>query len=125
MLEILPLRDKERMKRLCTENNINTQEEILAYEALFGTQSLGYCLFWLGEEKVVIAFVSLADEKDIYLLDGLVRAAMAYGLQRGAKWCEYENKDDMDKLKILGLLGKEQKLQVEIKPILEGCHCHK
>lgn len=118
MIEILPIRDKQKINELYFAENLTTTEFSMAVEARCGEEMLGYCLFDL---KDCIVVRSLTPENDPMLADGILRSALHVSVENNvleAFWADNISEDLLKKLDFVDDL-KEKRLR--IKKLFESC----
>ena len=96
-------------RELCTDAGIDFDNEIFCYAALIERDICGFCAFKIKDETAIIIHAE-APANDI--LDGVIRAAIASGEEKGAKYYDFTVTEEIAK-KILPLGFRKS---VEDKP---------
>lgn len=81
MIEIHPLRDREKLAALYSEHKIPFSECSIAVVASDGDEILGCCLFDLDKSKGTVH--SIYPENDLMFADGLLRSALHVCVENG------------------------------------------
>lgn len=79
---------------LCEESGLDYSSDIVCYAALIERDICGACFFKLKDKTAIILH---AEAPNPEMLDGVVRAAIAGGEQKGAKYYDFEVKDEVAK----------------------------
>ena len=91
--------------------NLSNERNYYAYEALKGETHLGLIVFYFKETDCYIEFIKLEDENDIYLLDGLIRAAGSFSIEKNIETLVFSNISYNDKIIEKSLL-RENKIKL-------------
>ena len=87
-------------REMCFDAGIEHTNEKICYAALDERNICGYCIFTLKDKTAVIEYAK-APTADI--LDGVVRAAIAGGEEKGAEYYDFDIPADLaEKLILLG-----------------------
>lgn len=74
-------------REMCDDAGIDYNGEQFCYAALIERDICGYCVFKMSDDTAVILYAT-APAADI--LDGVVRAAIAGGEEKGAKYYDFD-----------------------------------
>lgn len=94
MIRILPIASKATLKNYNEINNVQCQ---YGYEITEGNVSLGYCLFSILDDSKY-ALIQIINTDDKMLFDGVVRAVMAFILDKGIDVVKFDDTVDQDLL---------------------------
>lgn len=106
-------------REMCRDAGITHNPEKICYAALIERDICGYCIFTLKDKTVVIEYAK-APSNDI--LDGVVRAAIAGGEEKGAEYYDFEIPEDLaQKLLPLGFRKAPGTTPHSIKKLFTAC----
>ena len=111
-------------RELCTDANINYSPDIFCYAALLERDIIGFCAFKMdGQTAIIIHAAAPADD----ILDGVVRAAIAGGEEKGAKYYDFTvNEEVANRLLPLGFRKSVEKEPHSIEKLFTVCKgCNK
>ena len=119
MIEIHPLRDKNKLSALYNECNIEIKDNSIAIVANDGDIIIGSCLFDLCEDCVIIHKVN--PDNDYLLADGLLRSALHVGVENGKNSAFYSSAS-MDKLfESLKFIKNKSKRELDVNKLFASC----
>ncbi len=123
MLKLVPLEDKDKLKKQCKAHNIEFSDKIHAYVGENGTNVLG--IFSLDSYNIEILFVAFND--DLLVAELLVRAIANYGANRNAYLVKMKGSKIKSTLLTLRFEETDKDEYIgKIPQILTGtCHCDK
>lgn len=119
MIALAPISDKNEIKRLFSENELEYSEFSGCVKAKCGEEVLGFCLYDLDENRIVIK--KIAPENDLSLADGVLRSTLHVAAERSIMNAFYSGKDTeslCDKLNFV--IDKEEK-RLNINKLFESC----
>lgn len=106
-------------REMCFDAGIEHTPEKICYAALDERNICGYCIFTLKDKTAVIEYAK-ADSNDI--LDGVVRAAIAGGEEKGAEFYDFEIPENLaNKLLPLGFRKAPGTTPHSIKKLFTAC----
>ena len=121
MLSILKEKDKNIVDNLFKENGLPISEFSLAITAKCCDEILGYCLFDLDEEKIIIHKVE--PQNDIMLSDGILRSALHIAAERSIMNAFYSDFAPKDLFKKLLFIKNEAEKSLDIDKLFSDCGC--
>ncbi len=81
-------------RELCFSADIEYNQNKICYAALLERDICAFCIFTLKNDTVVIEY---AKAPNAAILDGVVRAAIAGGELKGARFYDFEVSDELSK----------------------------
>ncbi len=104
---------------LCDDAKITYNSEIICYAALLERDICGYCIFVIKDKTAVIKFAKAPNNE---ILDGVVRAAIAGGEEKGAEFYDFDVDADLaQKLLPLGFRKSVGTSPHSIKKLFTAC----
>ncbi len=122
MIQVLPVKDKEKLISLYKEKGIDLSSFGQAVVATDKDAVLGLCLFEIENSKLTVLYIEPMD--DILLADGILRSALHVGVTENVTSAEFGGSLDQALFKKLGFLGKSEK-EIRIEKLFESCCSHK
>lgn len=119
MIEIHPLRDKEKLAILYKENNVDFSEGSIAIVASDRDDILGFCLFDLKADKGIVHKISPKD--DISFADGLLRSALHVLVENGIMDVFYSENMDVKLLDTLKFIKNAQNKELDVNRLFTSC----
>ena len=119
MIEIHPLREKDKLEKLYKEKKISFNDNSIAVVASDGDDIIGTCLFELFEKDMTIHHVSPTD--DIMFADGILRSALHVGVENGIKCAFYSKTAPEDLIKKLGFLKNTENNELKVELLFTSC----
>lgn len=89
MITLAPLTDKKSVRAAWEQNGLTYSDISGCVEARCGDEALGYCLYTLDGEKMII-FKLITDD---FLADGLLRSTLHVAAERSVLNAFYEGAD--------------------------------
>ena len=123
MISVLPCRDKTTVATLFKKHNLLTDEFSSCVIASQNDEVLGYCLFSLDKEKMVVFAVEPQD--DIPLADGILRSALHVSAENFVLDAFYDDCAPIKLFEILGFIKNRDEKRLNIDKLFGGCNCHK
>ena len=125
MLLIKPLFHGEEEARACL--SVAGHADLagaLVYRALQGGEELGFVVFTVADYTLTIEALQVHDAKDLDVVDGLLKAAIAYGMDHDALYLHYVEGMDQALLHRLNFWPDTEKSEFSIIDVLNKCkHC--
>ena len=119
MIEIHPLRDKEKLARLYKENNITLTVDSMAIVASDREDILGFCLFDLNSKEGFVHHVSPID--DISFADGILRSALHVCVENGVMDVFYTEKSPEKLFETLKFIKSAEKRELDVNRLFTSC----
>ena len=119
MIEIHPLRDKEKLAILYKENGVDFCDDSIAIVASDKDDILGFCLFDLKKDKGIVHKISPKD--DISFADGLLRSALHVCVENGIMDVFYSENMDLKLLETLKFIKNAQNKELDINRLFTSC----
>lgn len=119
MIEIHPLRDKEKLTKIYKEQGITMGDNSIAILATDGDEILGSCLFDLDDNAVTIHAINPVD--DVYFADGLLRSALHVGVENGKNVAFYSNSAPEKLFETLGFIKNLEKKELNVDKLFSSC----
>ena len=119
MIALAPISDKKDINRLFLENGLEYSEFSGCVKAKSGEEVLGFCLYSLFDNKIVI--FKIVPENDLSLADGILRSTLHVAAERSIMNAFYSGEDTerlSDKLSFV--IDKEEK-RLNINKLFESC----
>ncbi|MDD6479494.1 MAG: hypothetical protein PUF48_06800 [Oscillospiraceae bacterium] len=121
MVTVLKEKDLELVDKLFSSNSVEKTEYSLAVTARFSDEILGYCLFDLEPERIVIHKVEPIE--DIMLADGILRSALHIAAERSIMNAFYSKAADEELFLKLGFIKEKAERRLDIDKLFGGCGC--
>ena len=119
MIEIHPIRDRDKLKKLYMAKDVSYNEKSIAVIASDGDEVLGTCLFDLSEKEMTIHHISPTD--DIMFADGILRSALHVGVENGIESAFYAETAPEDLIKKLGFIKNTEKNELNVELLFKSC----
>ena len=123
MISVLPCRDKTTVENLFKKHNLPTNEFSSCVIASQNEEVLGYCLYSLDKEKMVVYAVEPQD--DIPLADGILRSALHVSAENFVLDAFYDDCAPIKLFEILDFVKIKNEKRLNIDKLFGGCNCHK
>ena len=119
MIEIHPLREKDKLVPLYKAAGITMGEHSMAVVASCDEEILGNCLFDLSDECFLLH--SIEPKDDIYFADGLLRSALHVSAENKIMAAYYSETAPFDLINTLGFIKNAEKNEVDIEKLFKSC----
>ncbi len=119
MIEIHPLRDKEKLAKLYVENKVKMNEDSMAVVCADSDEVLGFCLFDMLENSLVIH--SLDPKNDLILVDGILRSALHVGVENGIMSAFYSENAPEDVFSKLKFIKNNENKELNVDKLFSSC----
>ena len=119
MIEIHPLRDKQKIAELYIENNVIMNKNSMAVICTDCGDCLGFCLFDLDSEALTLH--TLKPENDLFLVDGILRSALHVGVENGIMSAFYSESAPFELLKKLKFIKDIEKRELMVDKLFASC----
>lgn len=106
-------------RELCFRAGIEYDETKICYAALLERDICGFCVFVMQSDTAVITYVEAPNAE---ILDGVVRAAIAGGEQKGARFYDFDVSEELsEKLLPLGFRKSQGTSPHSIEKLFTAC----
>ncbi len=119
MVEILPIKERNKVAEFYKENKLIFSENSSAVIARFGNELLGYAAFDMFDEKIVIT--DIFPLNDVMLADGILRSALHIADFNGICEAFYNNSKLTELLNKLNFIKDTEKMAIKIEKLHESC----
>lgn len=119
MIEIHPLRDKEKLAKLYVDSNVKMNENSMAVVCADGDDVLGFCLFDMLADSLVVH--SLEPQNDLMLSDGILRSALHVGVENGIMSAFYSENAPKDVFSKLKFIKNEENRELNVDKLFSSC----
>jgi len=119
MLEIHPVRDKEKLQPLYSKHELVFSDDCMAVFAMDGEEMIGYCLFSLGADNISVKLLVPID--DIVLADGILRSTLHVAVENGKVNAFYEKSAPENVFKTLGFIKNIETKSLLIQKLFSSC----
>ncbi len=119
MIEIHPIREKDKLLPLYSNAKVDFNENSLAILANDGDDVLGYCLFDMNDKCVVIH--DLQPQDDIMFADGLLRSALHVGVENNKMQAFYSQTAPYELFKKLRFIKDEALRELNVNMLFSSC----
>ncbi len=119
MIEIHPLKEKDKLAVLYKTAGIVMTEQSLAVVMSDGDEILGSCLFDMRNEGLVIH--SIEPQGDVMLADGILRSALHVGVQNGIGNAFYSENAPFELINRLGFVKDKDKKELNVEKLFSSC----
>ncbi len=119
MIEIHPLRDKDKLAVLYNDAEVLLNDNSIAIVATDGDLVLGNCLFDLTDEMLIVRHLEPTD--DVMLADGLLRSALHVGTENGVMTAYYSEHAPEDLINKLGFVKNSGMKELNVNLLFSSC----
>lgn len=119
MIEVRPLRDKEKLAKLYVENNIKMTENSMAAVCTDSNETIGYCLFDMLDDSVILH--TLSPKEDLFLADGILRSALHVGVENGKMSAFYSETAPIEVFDKLKFIKNAEKRELNVDKLFSSC----
>ncbi len=119
MIEIHPLRDKQKLAKLYIDNNVIMKESSMAVVCSDGDEFLGFCLFDMEKEHLELHV--LEPENDLFLVDGILRSALHVGVENGIMNAIYSETAPSEVLSKLKFIKNAETRELLVDKLFSSC----
>ncbi len=107
-------------RELCTDANMEYTSDIFCYAALVERDIIGFCAFKIEGQTAIILH---AEAPSADVLDGVIRAAIAGGEDKGAKFYDFTvNEEVAKRILPLGFRKSVEKTPHSIEKLFSVCN---
>ncbi len=119
MISLAPVRDKNKVKSVFTENGIEFTENSGCVTAMQGDELLGFSLYDLDSKRMVVKY--LEPLSDIGLADGILRSTLHVAAERSIMDAFYAETLPEDFLNKIGFIKDENERRLDIDKLFKSC----
>ena len=123
MITLAPLTDKEKIRAAWEENGLTYSDISGCVTERCGDEVLGYCLYTLDSEKMVI--LRLVTTDDAAFADGLLRSTLHVAAERSVLNAFYEGEDTERLCEKLGFILNRNEKRLDTDKLFKSCCCNK
>lgn len=121
MIELLPIKDKEKIKEKFFNAGLTFNGFSGSVSAVSGQDEIGYSLFSLDKEKITVLYIS--PEDDLMLFDGILRSTLHVAAENFVLSAYFGDTLSIENLKKLGFIKDENKKTLDMDKLFKGCKC--
>ncbi len=119
MLTLAPLKNREEIKKIFEEKNIEYCEYSGVVTAVCGEETLGICLYNLSKEKMTVILIEPID--DIPLADGILRSTLHVAAEKSIMNAFYADTVPEKFLKTIDFIKSKEEKSLQIDKLFESC----
>ena len=119
MIEIHPLREKDKLAVLYKEAGVVMNGNSMAVVMADGDDILGDCLFDMNEDFIIVHCIK--PEGDIMMADGILRSALHVGVQNGKMKAFYSETAPADLINKLGFVKDNENREINVEKLFSSC----
>ncbi|MBR4973502.1 MAG: hypothetical protein IKY45_03455 [Clostridia bacterium] len=119
MLSLSPLKDREEIKEIFKQKNIEYTEFSGVVSAVCQNETLGMCLYNLTKDKMVILYIEPI--ADIPLADGILRSTLHVAAEKSIMNAFYADTVPEDFLRKIDFIKSDAEKTLEIDKLFKSC----
>ncbi len=119
MIEIHPLREKDKLAVLYKSAGILMDENSMAVVMADKDEILGNCLFDLNDDFLIVRAIEPKD--DIMMCDGILRSALHVGVQNGKMKAFYSKEAPFELINKLGFVKDKDNAEINVEKLFSSC----
>lgn len=119
MIEIHPLRDTVKLSELYKVAGIDLTEMSMAVVASDKEEILGFCLFEMNNDSIVIH--SLEPKDDVFFADGILRSALHVGVENGKEQAFYSQFAPENVFDVLKFIKNKDTKELDVGKLFTSC----
>ena len=119
MLSLSPLKDREEIKEIFKQKNIEYNEFSGVVSAVCQNETLGMCLYNLTKDKMVILYIEPI--ADIPLADGILRSTLHVAAEKSIMNAFYADTVPEDFLRKIDFIKSDAEKTLEIDKLFKSC----
>lgn len=119
MISVLPIKDKDYIKKLFDNFGADYNEFSGAVEATNGEEKLGFALYYLDKEKMTV--LDIEPKNDLALADGILRSALHNAVCAKVMKVFYNDNSPVEMFKKLNFILSESEKTLNINKLFESC----
>lgn len=121
MITLAPLTDKEKIRAAWEDNSLPYSEASGCVTERGGDEILGYCLYTLDSEKMIIFRLVTTD--DASFADGLLRSTLHVAAERFVMNAFYDGDDTERLCEKLGFIKNREEKRLDTDKLFKSCCC--
>lgn len=121
MITLAPLTDKEKIRAAWEDNSLPYSEASGCVTERCGDEILGYCLYTLDSEKMIIFRLVTTD--DASFADGLLRSTLHVAAERSVMNAFYDGDDTERLCEKLGFIKNREEKRLDTDKLFKSCCC--
>ncbi|MBE6798831.1 MAG: hypothetical protein E7525_03520 [Ruminococcaceae bacterium] len=119
MIEIHPLRDREKLVVIYAKYSVPFGDDSIAIVASDGDELLGCCLFDLDKSKETVHYIDPQD--DIMFADGLLRSALHVAVENGIESAFYSENAPVSLFERLQFIKNAETRELNVEKLFTSC----
>ena len=119
MITLSVCQDKLKTERLFKENDLEQNENSLCLVASDKNNDLGFCLFDITREKLLIRYIE--PQNDLSLADGILRSTLHVGCERFVMDAYYSENIPESFFEKLGFIKDKQSRTLNVDKLFMSC----
>ena len=119
MIFLSVLEDAQLKQKLFIENNISINENSSCVTAKEKEEILGYCLFDIDKEKIVIRYIT--PKNDLGLADGILRSTLHVAAERFVMKAYYEDEEMFSFFNSLNFIKNVEEKSLNMDKLFTSC----
>lgn len=119
MIEIHPLRDREKLEVLYKKYSVPFGADSIAIVASDGDEVLGCCLFDLDKSCETVHFIE--PQSDVMFADGLLRSALHVAVENGIESAFYSENAPEALFNGLGFIKNAETRELNVEKLFTSC----
>ena len=119
MIEIHPLRELNKLAELYKSSDVLMNADSMAVVATDRDEILGYCLFEIKEDNLIIH--ALEPKDNVYFADGILRSALHVGVENGKSKAFYSEKAPETLFKNLLFIKNAKNRELNVDKLFSSC----
>ena len=119
MIFLSVLEDEQLKQKFFAQNNISLNENSSCVTAKEKEQILGYCLFDIDKEKIVIRYIT--PKNDLGLADGILRSTLHVAAERFVMNAYYEDEEMFPFFNSLNFIKNVEEKSLNMDKLFTSC----
>lgn len=119
MIFLSVLEDEQLKQKFFAQNNISLNENSSCVTAKEKEQILGYCLFDIDKEKIVIRYIT--PKNDLGLADGILRSTLHVAAERFVMNAYYEDEEMFSFFNSLNFIKNVEEKSLNMDKLFTSC----
>lgn len=119
MLSLAPLKNREEIKEIFKQKNIEYTEFSGVVSAVCQSETLGMCLYNLSKDKMVILHIEPIE--DIPLADGILRSALHVAAEKSIMNAFYADTVPEEFLRRIDFIKSDTEKTLQVDKLFKSC----
>lgn len=119
MIELAPISDRDEIKRLFCENQLDYNDNSGCVKANCGGEVLGFSLYDMDKSGITVFKIS--PEDDLALADGVLRSTLHVAAQRSIMDAYYGSKSVQTLCERLNFIKSTEEKRIDINKLFQSC----